>query len=80
MRSKILEMNTVKSSIVVTVLLVDYGHHFKVDSKKLYTLPEFALQLWPQAIQFTLYGVLPSTMSFNLDIDKFIPESVFKIN
>ena len=81
LRSKIVEMmKAINSSLLVTVLLLDYGHHFIVDSKKLYALPEFALELWPQAIQFTLHGVLPATLTFNSDINKFIPKSVSKFN
>jgi hypothetical protein len=67
-------MQLVESKIVATVFLLDYGHHYTVDAEKMHALPEFALRLWPQAVQFTIYGILPSTLSFKPDINKFSPE------
>lgn len=76
MRSKIVEIQAVESKILVKVFLVDYGHHLQVCLRSVYALPDFALALWPQAIQFTIYGILPTSMAFKPDINNYSLESV----
>jgi len=69
-RAKIMELLTDKGNLMAKVFLLDYGQHLS-NVQELHVMPDWALYLWPQAIQFTLYGVLPTHMAFNDMQNKF---------